>query len=140
MADRALSLYCPPAGALVFCQARRTLRLPSMASVDLADKALLWRLASTLGERYLVEPGALIAREELIAAAWPGERIAPKAAQNRLAFALHKLRAQGLEHVVETAAGGAAIRKGTVVVFARALVERTARSDGPAKWRGRGTK
>lgn len=75
------------------------------ARVDLHAFPLLGRIAGALLERREAEPGAPVALDELLARAWPDERILPRAAKNRLYVAIARLRDKGL--------GAALQRKGS---------------------------
>jgi tetratricopeptide (TPR) repeat protein len=74
--------------------------------VSLETFPVLRSILSLLVERYLKAPDQTIRAQEMIAAAWPSERILPAAAKNRLYVAIRRLRLLGLEHVLEAAAGG----------------------------------
>jgi hypothetical protein len=65
-------------------------------------RALLVRLALARVQH----PGEPVAADALIAAAWPGERILPAAARNRLHVALATLRAMGLRAALRSCAEG----------------------------------
>lgn len=50
--------------------------------------------------------GSIVAPDELVARAWPGEKARPAAALNRLYVAIRRLRALGLEGAIENVPGG----------------------------------
>jgi tetratricopeptide (TPR) repeat protein len=88
----------------VFSEARRTVHTGG-AELDLARREPLFRIV-----RALVAAGArserTVAAGDLIEAAWPGERIDPRAAKNRLHVAIATLRRMGLGDSIERDARG----------------------------------
>jgi hypothetical protein len=122
VAERALHAYAPPNDALVLVESKKQARVPgSQAIIDLSDKPMLWSLVIALASSH--ERGdKTIDREQLVAAVWPGEKIAPKAAQNRLFVALHKLKSMGFDEILEAAqAGGVSLTPNLKVVRALRL-------------------
>lgn len=86
---------------------------PGGARVELGRRDALRRLLDTLSRARLDHPGRAISREALIAAAWPGERILKKAAQNRLRVGIATLRKLGLANVIVTDPDGYLLDAGT---------------------------
>lgn len=76
------------------------------ASIELASKALLWRLVERLITAHADAPGVPLTTEQLVDAGWPGERILPDAARTRLYTAIRSLRRMGLEPVLWSRDGG----------------------------------
>lgn len=76
------------------------------ARVDCSRRPLHRRLLAALARRRLEAPGEPISSQELLEIAWPGERILPRAARNRLYVALSRLRTLGLEDVLQSAGAG----------------------------------
>jgi len=70
---------------------------PAGERVELAHRVPLTRLLAAL----LAQPGLEVPREALIAAGWPGERLLPDAAGNRLRVGLSTLRSLGLGDLIE---------------------------------------
>jgi predicted ATPase len=79
---------------------------PHRAKVELGRRRPLRRVLALLAKSRIEHPGKPIPQAQLIATAWPGERIMPEAALNRLRVALHALRRLGLEGVLVTHADG----------------------------------
>jgi hypothetical protein len=55
-----------------------------------------------LANQRALRPGEPTSQAQLISTAWPGERILPEAALNRLRVALHALRRMGFEGMLLT--------------------------------------
>lgn len=70
------------------------------APVDLSSRRPLRRLLIRLVTQRVERAGEAVAAEALIEAGWPGERMAPAAARNRLHNALATLRSLGLRKVL----------------------------------------
>ena len=64
---------------------------------------LLARLAAG---RAVSAPGEVVSADDLIAAAWPGEKMLHTAAKNRLKVHVAKLRSEGLRDVLISSSGG----------------------------------
>ena len=76
---------------------------PDRQMGDLSRRAVLRRVLRCL----LAAPhGRVVTRAALLEAGWPGEKILPRAASNRLWVALSTLRRLGLADVLETGRGG----------------------------------
>lgn len=84
----------------------RWFMMPDGQVVDCGRHKLLRRLLYTLASARLHRPGQCLARGELVAAGWPGERILPRAAANRMHVALFRLRRMGLGDWLEHVADG----------------------------------
>lgn len=84
--------------------------------VLLRSYRVLGALLARLAERRLSTPGQPVPAPELVAAGWPNERIADRAARNRLRVALATLRKVGLRDVLITKDGGYMIDPGFDVV------------------------
>jgi predicted ATPase len=76
------------------------MRAPGSAWLDLSRSPALANMARALLDRRLEAPGAGIEPDELTELVWPGERIAPDAATNRLHVAIAKLRRLGLRDLL----------------------------------------
>ncbi len=75
---------------------------PAGDRIELAHRVPLTRLLAAL----LAAPGTEVPREVLIAAGWPGERLLPDAAGNRLRVGLSTLRGLGLGDLIERTENG----------------------------------
>ncbi|MBL8714880.1 MAG: tetratricopeptide repeat protein [Myxococcales bacterium] len=84
--------------------------------VDLRKRAAPRRLLAAL-----VETNAVISVEALVDAGWPGERLRPDAARNRLRVALAFLRSAGLD-AIESQEGGYRLSDRVAVVRERAAI------------------
>lgn len=89
-----------PPGLLVAGRSGRWFVMSGADCVDLRTRKTLATLLRRLGEHRLSAPGDALSPESLIADVWPGERIIPKAARNRLHVAVRSLRAMGLRDVL----------------------------------------
>ncbi|MFO0592323.1 MAG: tetratricopeptide repeat protein [Polyangiaceae bacterium] len=95
-----------PERALLLSPESRWLRIPGGNWLDLRRKGPARRLLQKLVERQREAPGAGVSLDDLREAGWPGERMQPSAAANRIYVALHQLRSMGLEdRVIRTADG-----------------------------------
>lgn len=72
-------------------------------------------LLRALAEARIQAPGRFVSAEALVEAGWPGERIQPSAAKNRLRVAMAKLRGLGLGELVESTVGGYRLSEGVDV-------------------------
>jgi predicted ATPase len=89
------------ASALVIAEDATWLELPAGARIDLRRRAVHRRLVERLVRERLASPGAPVAVADLVAAGWPGEKLAESSAQNRLHVALAALRADGLRDLLK---------------------------------------
>lgn len=78
----------------------RTLVLPDGTAIELANRAVLWRLVESLLARRQSAPGDPLEIDAMIDAGWPGERMTGESALNRLKVALSTLRKLGLREVL----------------------------------------
>ncbi len=104
-ARRALLRALPPE-RFVFDRAGRGFVAPDGTRIDLTRRATLGRVLAALVGKRLAAPGVPAGPEELVAAGWPGERVMPLAAQNRLRVAVTTLRNMGLRQVLLFHGGG----------------------------------
>jgi len=88
------------APAMVVAEDASSIDLPTGKRVDLVRRAVHRRLVSALLRKRLAAPGEPVTNAELVAAGWPGEKLAESSAQNRLHVALATLRADGLRDVL----------------------------------------
>jgi predicted ATPase len=112
---RATLLRDPPAHALLVSGDR--VRPPSATWTDLTARPALAGLVRVLASSRCTRPGGVVTHEELIAAAWPGERISRDAAMNRLRVALSELRKLGFGDSIAREAGGYLIRAEVMVIM-----------------------
>jgi hypothetical protein len=82
------------------------LRLPGGSVVDLRHRVPLRRIVSALVRHLRAAPGTPVNARELVAAGWPGERLLPCAATNRLYVALATLRSLGMRGCLRRGRGG----------------------------------
>ena len=86
-ARRIAETFAPP---LVIHPLGNGFRVPGGAShVDLARRKPLARIMHVLARRRVESPGEGLALEDLLAAGWPGEKVARDAASNRVYVAVH---------------------------------------------------
>ena len=96
--------------ALIVARDASWFRLPGASErVDLSKRASLRRIIAELVRRRVDHPGIPVSREELVAAGWPGEKLDPDAAFNRLGVALSELRRAGWRAFLVHREGGHAI-------------------------------
>lgn len=79
---------------------------PGAAEVSLRTRTTLAILLRRLGEQRCEAPGRSLSPESLIADMWPGEKIIPKAARNRLHVAVRTLRTMGLGTILRSDQAG----------------------------------
>ena len=70
------------------------------ARVGCANRPVMRRLLLALVRAATAEPPAALTAEALVRAGWPGERIRPDAARNRLHVMLTRLRGRGLRELL----------------------------------------
>jgi predicted ATPase len=100
MLERSLSAMdasLAPGRELLLAPEARWCRPPESEWHDLRDRHAVRRLLLRLAESQRERPGAGLSLAELQAAGWPGERILPRAASNRIYVTLNQLRALGLK-------------------------------------------
>jgi predicted ATPase len=104
MLDRVVPTDAPreslSARALVVAEDATWIDLPSGKRIDLRRRAVQRRLVECLVRKRIAEPGVSVTVAELVAAGWPGEKLAESSAQNRLHVALATLRADGLRDLL----------------------------------------
>ena len=83
--------------------------------VSLESRRTLRGLLAALLEHRVRSPGAPLPTEELLAAGWPGERMLPRAASNRVHVALATLRKLGLRAVLVRERRGCLLDAGVLV-------------------------
>jgi hypothetical protein len=91
--------------------------------VDLRRRAVHRRLVERLVRERLASPGAPASVADLVAAGWPGEKLAESSAQNRLHVALAALRADGLRDILKREPGGYLLDPGIDVRVERKMAE-----------------
>jgi predicted ATPase len=79
---------------------------PEGERIELHRHAANARIVAFLAQRRAEEPAAATDAIGLAAAGWPGERIVPTAAANRVRVALSTLRRMGLSELIERVEGG----------------------------------
>lgn len=94
------------AKALCVAEDATWLDLPGGTRVDLRRRAVHRRLVERLVRERLASPGTPASVADLVAAGWPGEKLAESSAQNRLHVALAALRADGLRDILKREPGG----------------------------------
>lgn len=95
-----------PERALLLAPQGRWMRCPGGAWQDLRRRTPARRLLIELALRQREAPGTGVSLDELREAGWPGERMAPASAANRIYVALHQLRGLGLhDRVIRTQDG-----------------------------------
>ncbi len=81
--------------------------------VDLSRRAPMARILLALASAHA--EGTTLSAHELIAVGWPGERMLPEAAQNRLHVTLSRLRSLGLRDALQSSGEGYALDPDIVV-------------------------
>ena len=79
---------------------------PDGVGVNLRARATLAALLQRLGETRARTPGVALTPDALIAHVWPGEKLRPRVARNRLHVAICTLRRLGLAGVLRFTRGG----------------------------------
>lgn len=101
------ALLLAPAPALLLDTPRQRLRTQSHPDwIVLHGKARLMRLLEVLIEHRRLHPGDPLSALDMVERIWPGERILPDAASNRLYNAMTQLRRAGLRDTIERHADG----------------------------------
>jgi len=90
----------PPSAPLALDTRRRIVTLPDRSSVDLSRRKPLWHLVAALAEQRSRAPGRALSRDQMIEAGWQGEKVHPRAANNRLNVAIAELRKLGLRGIL----------------------------------------
>jgi hypothetical protein len=92
--------------AWVFDFERAELRPPGGEPIELGSRPQLLRVVRALVEARLSAPGEALDQERLTAVGWPGERMQPAAAANRVKVTLSTLRSAGLRDLLVRREGG----------------------------------
>ncbi|NUP05766.1 MAG: AAA family ATPase [Polyangiaceae bacterium] len=92
----------PPIPALVVGPEARWFGLRDSTVVHLPRSRALRLVLFALARNRIHRPGAALSTQQLIVEGWPGERIHPKAAANRLYVTLTKLRRLGLADILQS--------------------------------------
>ncbi|WP_437925431.1 tetratricopeptide repeat protein [Sorangium sp. So ce291] len=104
--ERSLAALGPPEGRgegeggereLLLTEGARFCRPPGSAWHDLRERHAARRLLLALAEQQRCAPGRGLSLAALKEAGWPGERILPEAAANRIYVAMNQLRKLGLK-------------------------------------------
>jgi predicted ATPase len=96
----------PGASGLLIAPEGRWIRPPGGAWQDLRERHAVRRLLLRMVERRRDAPGRGLSLAELQEAGWPGERILPAAASNRIYVAINQLRKLGLKEAVKKSGEG----------------------------------
>jgi hypothetical protein len=118
MLAQALEAVVAPREALVVAHDGSAFRAPGGAKVSLERRRPLRRLLVAIARARTDRPGEPLGQPELVAAGWPGERLTPRVAQNRLHVALDALRKSGLAGMLERREGGWRLSPGVSVAWA----------------------
>ena len=94
--------------------------------VSLSRRPTLFRVLLALAEHHCKWPGVPLDRFELIARAWPNERILPDAAATRLRVAVAHLRKLGLRELLRTHEEGYLLEPATVLRISPTLADEAA--------------
>lgn len=103
---RALTRSSPPLDACAVSEDGSRFRPPHGDWIELARRQALPGLLRALVEQWNASPGVPLASHELVARGWPGEKIQPAAATNRLRVAMSTLRTLGLRELLVARDGG----------------------------------
>ncbi len=85
---------------------RRGVRPARAEPVDLSRRATLKRVVVALARARVATPGEALDVNRVLEAGWPGERVLPEAATNRVYVAIATLRKLGLAGVLRTSDEG----------------------------------
>jgi hypothetical protein len=105
----------PSPRAMTLSESARTLTVGDLP-IDLSRRRPLWLLVEALAEARLASPGKALDRDALLEHAWPGERIHPEAALNRLYVAIATLRRLGIRDVLVSRDAGYMLDPGVALV------------------------
>ena len=105
-----------PDGRLVIVEGEHRLRIGEDIDVRFGPRSAEWRLALALTAHRIAPTTPSLSAEALVAAGWPGERLSPESAKNRLHVALAKLRKLGLRDVLLRYVDGYALSPGLRVI------------------------
>jgi tetratricopeptide (TPR) repeat protein len=105
-----------PDDRLVLFEAEQRLRVGEDIDVRFGPRSAEWRLVLALAAHRIAPDAPSLSADALVAAGWPGERLSPESAKNRLHVALAKLRKLGLRDVLLRYVDGYALSPGLVVL------------------------
>ncbi len=125
IAGRALALTEVSSDQVTLSVPRRELCRGSQR-VSLSRRPTLFRVLLALAEHHCKWPGVPLDRFELIARAWPNERILPDAAATRLRVAVAHLRKLGLRELLRTHEEGYLLEPATVLRISPTLADEAA--------------
>lgn len=108
-----------PDDRLTLLEAEHRVRIGSELDAQFPPDSSEWRILLALASHRHARREDALSSEELIAAGWPGERIGPDAAKNRLHVALSKLRKRGLRDLLLRYPSGYALSPGLTVLLAQ---------------------
>lgn len=109
-----------PGAALLVGAAGAWFRVPGHERVEVARYGAAARILLQLARTAESQPGHANSADTLIDAGWPGERILPSAAKNRLGVALARLRKLGLRSQIQKTRDGWRLDPDWAVVLLRA--------------------
>lgn len=118
----------PPPHALVVDADGAWFQPPGGELVDLSRRRPLMRLVAALADHRWRAAPAPLTLADLVAAGWPGERILPAAAQDRLHVAISTLRKLGLRNLLLHAQGGYFFDRGVPVIVGARVTSVVGRS------------
>ncbi|MCB9760803.1 MAG: MerR family DNA-binding transcriptional regulator [Alphaproteobacteria bacterium] len=98
-------------------------RMGAAPEQDLSRRKAPARLLAGLARARARTPGRVLEVEELVALGWPGERMRPGSAAQRVRTAIWTLRRLGLEEALETLDGGYRMAPGLRLVWAEQPIE-----------------
>jgi hypothetical protein len=84
-------------------------------AVDLSRRAVLRRVLTALADARQHAPGTPVPADQLLAAAWPGERVIADAGAHRVRVAIATLRKLGLRDVLQHDDGGYLLDAGVTI-------------------------
>jgi len=96
----------PPDDALVIGPSGLWFRVPNGDRTSLDRRRQLAKMLDRLAEERANRPGRALGWDDLLAAAWPGERVLPEAAAHRVRVAISTLRKLGLRDLLRTSEEG----------------------------------
>ncbi len=96
----------PAPGVLLLGPDARWFQPPVGDRVNIAQRDTLRRVVGCLARAHRETPGTVVGVDDLLAAGWPGERVATEAGSNRVRVALATLRKLGLREVLRGRRGG----------------------------------
>ncbi len=105
-AEHAVATLDPSIRPLLVHPDGRWFQAPGGERVECHRRPSIRRMVVALARKRLESPGDGITADGLLAIGWPGERILPDAAKNRLHVTLTRMRQLGLQEVLRTSSGG----------------------------------